>query len=78
MLPDLVNQIALLTKVVQSIADSHPQLVTVQQAADYFQVSTKTVRRMVKSKKWPHVMVGNQIRINLTAILCSKANVTAG
>jgi len=50
-----------------------PTYLTIKQAANVFQVSTKTVRRRVASREWPHVRIGRQIRIDLDAITGRRA-----
>ena len=45
-----------------------PTYLTIKQAAEMFQVSTKTIRRRVASREWPHVRVGRQIRLDLDVI----------
>lgn len=61
-----------LIDVIKALADSQPNLVTPKQIADYFQVSTRTVGRMTKSKKWPFTKVGKLIRISLASVLTGR------
>ena len=67
-LVQLQNQIAELTVVVRDLAQRLPTLVTIEEAARVFSVSTRSVRRRIKSREWPAVHVGREIRVDLTAI----------
>ena len=44
-------------------------LITIKQAAEHFQVSTKTVRRRIQTREWPCIRVGRVIRLDLGAIV---------
>lgn len=68
MLEALQNQIAELTVVVRDLAQRLPTLVTVDEAARIFNVSTKTVRRRIRDREWPVVRVGRVVRIDLTQV----------
>lgn len=46
------------------VASPPPSLVSIRDAADYYQVSQQTVRRMIKSGKIKIYRVGRQIRID--------------
>lgn len=64
----LQNQIAELTAVVRDLAQRLPTLVTIEEAARVFNVSTRTVRRRIKNREWPAVHVGSEIRVDLVAV----------
>ena len=46
------------------VASPPPSLVSIRDAADYYQVSQQTVRRMIKAGKLKVYRVGRQIRID--------------
>jgi excisionase family DNA binding protein len=51
------------------VASPPPSLLSVRDAADYYQVSPQTVRRLIKAGKLKTYRVGRQIRIDLTDLV---------
>ena len=53
----------------QRMASPPSSLLSVRDAADYYQVSQQTVRRLVKAGKLKTYRVGRQIRIDLNDLV---------
>jgi excisionase family DNA binding protein len=51
------------------IASPPPSLLSVRDAADYWNVSPQTIRRLIKAGKLKTYCVGRQIRIDLTDLV---------
>jgi excisionase family DNA binding protein len=55
-------------------ASPPPSLLSVRDAADYYQVSQQTVRRMIKAGKLKIYRVGRQIRIDQDDLVNSMSS----
>ena len=64
----LRRQVQDLTAAVRCLAQRLPVLVTVEEAAKHFNVSTRTIRRRLRNREWPTVKVGKHTRIDLAAV----------
>jgi excisionase family DNA binding protein len=67
-LVDVSRQFQELTAVVRVLAQRLPTLLTIPEAANLFGVSTKTVRRRIQDREWPHVRVGREVRVGLARV----------
>ena len=56
------------------VASPPPPLVSIRDAADYYQVSQQTVRRMIKAGKLKVYRVGRQIRIDQDDLVNSMSS----
>ena len=48
--------------------DSLPQLLTVKEVAAVLRVTTRTVRRLIKSGQLPKVNIGRSVRVDVSAL----------